>query len=177
MAVLEDGQLSAATPRPLAAAAALALAALLTAGCTDGTVATSDTPSSSATEQPTGTQSPQEEGEEEQGKRAKAALEKHSLDEPEYEPNYVESGLERVTEGVHNLSMLEKGKAYEVAVACVGKGAVKVVITDKTAPSVPCNGVSVSRRIENAPAEFALDITATAGATGMVAWQVSSVQR
>ncbi|MEU7295568.1 hypothetical protein AB0A76_20485 [Streptomyces exfoliatus] len=176
MAVLEDEQPSAATRRPLAAAAALALAALLTAGCTDGTVTTSGTPSASATKQPTGAQSPQGESEETQGKRAKAALATLSLNEPEYEPNYVESGLERVTEGVHNLSVLKKGKAYGVAVACVGSGAVKVVIADKTPQSLLCNGVSVVWHIENAPAEFSLDITATAGATGMVAWQVSSVQ-
>ncbi len=176
MAVPGNEQRSTATRRPLAAAAAVALTALLTAGCTDDGAVTSGTPSASATKQPSATPSPLAEGEEAQGKRAKAALATLSLNEPEYEPNYVESGLERVAEGVHNLSMLKKGKAYEVAVACAGRGAVKVAVADKTSQSVRCDGVPVSLRVENAPAEFPLDITATAGATGMVAWQVSSVR-
>ncbi|CCA56584.1 MULTISPECIES: hypothetical protein [Streptomyces] len=156
--------------KPLTAVAPLVLISLLAAGCTDD-AKPSATPSASATEKPTATEPPQGENEEEQGKRAKAALETVSLDDPEF----VESGLERVREGVHNLSPLKKGKAYKVSVACVGTGNVKVVIADKAPQSVPCDGVPAAQRVENAPAELPIDITATSGAMGMVAWQVISL--
>lgn len=156
--------------KPLTAIVTLALVSLLAAGCTDGATS-SGTPSESATGKPTSTQSPPGEGEEGQGKRAKAALETVSPDDPEF----VESGLERVREGVHNLSPLKKGKAYKVSVACVGSGSVKVVVADKAPQSVPCDGVPAGRRVENAPAELPIDITTTAGATGMVAWQIVSL--
>ncbi|TXS31405.1 hypothetical protein EAO71_06700 [Streptomyces sp. ms191] len=149
---------------------AFALVSLLAAGCTDGATP-SGTPSKSATGKPTATQSPRGEDEEGQGKRAKAALDTVSPDDPEF----VESGLERVREGVHNLSPLKKGKSYKVSVACVGSGNVKVVIADKAPQSVPCDGVPAGRRVENAPSELPIDITATAGATGMVAWRVTSL--
>lgn len=77
--------------KPLTAVAPLVLISLLAAGCTDD-AKPSATPSASATEKPTATEPPQGENEEEQGKRAKAALETVSLDDPEF----VESGLERV---------------------------------------------------------------------------------
>ncbi|MER5963324.1 hypothetical protein [Streptomyces sp. NPDC002057] len=112
------------------------------------------------------------EGEEEQGKRAKSALETGSPDDPEF----VESGLERVREGVHSLSPLKRGKAYKLSVACVGTGTVKVVIADRAPRSVPCDGVPAGQRVEDAPSRLPIDITAEAGATGMVAWQIISLQ-
>lgn len=156
--------------KPLTAAATLAFASLLMAGCTDDATPPR-TPSASATGNPTGAQSPQGESEEDQGKRAKAALETVSPDDPEF----VESGLERARDGVHSLSPLKKGKTYKLSVACVGTGTVKVIIADKAPQSVPCDGVPVGRRVENAPAQLPIDISAAAGATGMVAWQIISI--
>lgn len=169
MALLGD-ELVTTLRKPLTAGATLVLVSLLAAGCTDGATP-SGTPSASATGKPTATQSPQGESEEDQGKRAKAALEIVSPDEPEF----VESGLERVRDGVHSLSPLKKGKAYKLSVACVGTGAVKVVIADKPPQSVPCDGVPAGRRVENAPTQLPIDISAAAGATGMIAWQIISV--
>ncbi|MGW3389920.1 hypothetical protein [Streptomyces cinereoruber] len=87
----------------------------------------------------------------------------------------MESGLERVREGVHHRSPLMKGKTYKLSVVCVGTGGVQVVIADGDPQSVPCDGVPASRRVESSPEQLPVDITAEAGATGMVAWQVVSV--
>ncbi|MFJ2060720.1 hypothetical protein ACIOMM_33015 [Streptomyces sp. NPDC087908] len=167
MALLGDELVTALRGR-LAVAAGLALASLLATGCSD---TTTPSPTPSGTGKPTGTQSPSADSEDDQGKRAKAALETVSPDDPEF----VESGLERVSEGVHNLSPLKKGKAYKVSVACVGTGTVKVVIADKAPQSVPCDGVPTGQRIENSPAQLPIDITAASRATGMVAWQIVSI--
>ncbi|MFH8729781.1 hypothetical protein [Streptomyces termitum] len=156
--------------RPLTTAAALALVLLPVAGCSDGTTPSAPSPTS-ATAKPTGTPSPSGGGEEEQGKRAKAALETVSPDDPEF----VESGLERVSDGVHGISPLGKGKSYKISVACVGTGTLKVAIADKTPLSVPCDGVPFHQRVDHSPARLPLDITAASGATGMVAWQIVSV--
>ncbi|MFJ8662274.1 hypothetical protein [Streptomyces sp. NPDC093795] len=154
----------------LTAVPVLAVVSLLAAGCTDD-AKPSGAPSASTTGNPTGTQPPRGESEEDQGKRAKTALETVSPDDPEF----LESGLERVRDGVHNLSPLKKGKTYKLSVACVGTGSVKVVIADKAPQSVPCDGVPVGQRVENAPAQLPIAINAAAGATGMVAWQIVSV--
>lgn len=167
MALLGD-ELVTALRKPLAAGTTLVLVTLLAAGCTDSATP-SGTPSASA--KPTVTRSPHGESEEDQGKRAKAALDTVSPDDPEF----VESGLERVREGVHSLSPLKKGRAYKLSVACVGTGSVKVVIADKPPQSVPCDGVPAGQRVENAPAQLPIDINAAAGATGMVAWRIISI--
>ncbi|MET9929614.1 MULTISPECIES: hypothetical protein [unclassified Streptomyces] len=91
------------------------------------------------------------------------------------DPGFVESGVERVREGLHHRSSLVKGEAYEVSVVCVGTGSVRVVVDRGDPQVVPCDGVSVRRGVESAPEELPLDVTAEAGATGMVAWQVVSV--
>ncbi|MFJ7126780.1 hypothetical protein [Streptomyces sp. NPDC098101] len=87
----------------------------------------------------------------------------------------MESGLERVREGVHHRSPLMKGKTYKFSVVCVGTGSVRVVIDDRDPRPVSCDGVPATRRVESAPERLPVDITAEAGATGMVAWQVVSV--
>ncbi|MFJ4336996.1 hypothetical protein [Streptomyces sp. NPDC088915] len=157
-------------PRKLmAVAAALALAPFLATGCSGEGTAPPSTPSPSATGRPTATPSPPGE-EEAQGSRAKAVLETISPDDPKF----VESGLERVRDGVHTRSSLKKGKAYEVSVACVGTGTVNLVIGGNPAQSISCDGTSASRRVQNSPAELPIDITATPGATGMVAWQITA---
>ncbi|MEU9293775.1 hypothetical protein [Streptomyces sp. NPDC048266] len=156
-------------------AATLALLCLTAVGCTDG-APPPDTPTASApgkpegtpTGTPTGSPSPRTQSEEDQGRRAKAELETGWPDDPDF----VESGLERVRDGVHHLSPLTPGRAYRLSVVCVGTGTVKVVVADKDPRSVPCDGVPASRRVEKAPARLPIDITAATGATGMVAWRI-----
>ncbi len=118
-----------------------------------------------------GVQVPLGESEEEQGNRARAVLETVGADGP----GFVESGLERVRDGLHHRSSLVKGEDYEVSVVCVGTGSVRVVVDRGDAQVVACDGVSVRRGVESAPAELSVDVTAEAGATGMVAWRVVSV--
>lgn len=138
---------------PLTAAVALALTSFLTAGCSG------ETASAPA-------------GEEAQGIRAKGLLEKVAPDSPEF----VESGLERVPEGVHARSALTKGKTYKVSVACVGTGTVELTIGENGHPQpVPCDGATATRPIQDPPEELPIDITAASGATGMVAWQITAV--
>ncbi|MEV7563925.1 hypothetical protein [Streptomyces tanashiensis] len=156
--------------KPLTSAAILSLAALLTAGCTGGTTP-SGTPSAPDTKSSAERKAPAEGSEEDQGRRAKAALVGVSVDDPEF----LASGLERVQDGVHDRSVLEKGETYKLSVACVGTGTVNVVIADKAPESVPCDGVPTGRRVENAPERLPIDINAAKGATGMVAWQIVSV--
>lgn len=162
-ALLKD-ELVTALRKPLTATATLALLTALATGCTTP----SGTPPESPTKSPTGTRSLPGENEEDQGKRAKAALETVSPDDPEF----VESGLERVGDGVHSRSPLKKGKSYRVSVACVGTGTVKVVIAKEPPEPLPCDGAPAGRRIMNAPADLPIDIAATTGATGMIAWQI-----
>ncbi|MEU3726483.1 hypothetical protein [Streptomyces sp. NPDC031705] len=111
------------------------------------------------------------ETEEARGNRAKGALESISPDDPKF----VESGLERVSDGAHSRPSLEKGKAYKVSLACVGTGTVKVVIGEKTPQSLPCDGISMSHDVRNSAEESPMDVTAAPGATGMVAWQIIAV--
>ncbi|MFF5634662.1 hypothetical protein [Streptomyces sp. NPDC012825] len=146
----------------------LALVSLLAAGCTGG----AEPPGApAAAGKSAGEQEPRGESEESQGKRAKTALERGLADER----GFVESGLERVRDGLHHRSSLVKGEDYEVSVVCVGAGSVRVVVDGGDAQVVACDGVSVRRGVESAPAELPVDVTAEAGATGMVAWQVVSV--
>ncbi|MEU8619779.1 hypothetical protein [Streptomyces sp. NPDC048623] len=157
--------------KSMAVAGALALASFLATGCSSESTTPPSAPSPSATGKPTATPSPSGEDEKAQGSRAKAVLETISPDDPKF----VESGLERVPDGVHTRSSLKKGKAYKVSVACVGTGTVNLVIDGKPSQSISCDGTSASQRVQNSPTELPIDITATPGATGMVAWQVTAV--
>ncbi|CAM5544794.1 hypothetical protein STANM337S_04412 [Streptomyces tanashiensis] len=156
--------------KPLTAAAVLSLATLLTAGCSGGATQSAP-PSPSGKKSSAAGEASSAKTEESQGERAKAALVGISVDDPEF----AESGLERAQEGVHSRPSLTKGKTYKLSVACVGTGTVNVAIAGKAPESVPCDGVPTNRRVENAPERLPIDIDPTKGATGMVAWQVSSM--
>ncbi|MFD8288810.1 hypothetical protein ACFV2B_11385 [Streptomyces lavendulae] len=90
---------------PQATVVALALTSLLTAGC--GAEAT-----------------PAPSTEETQGIHAKGLLEQIPPDSPEF----VESGLEKVTDGVHARSTLTQDRTYKLSVVCVGTGSVQLTI-------------------------------------------------
>lgn len=160
--------------RPPALLVPLALVPLLLAGCTDAPKSP-DAPPVAATEE----QAPEpavveetetESAEEEQQRRAEEAV--GSMDDP----GFVEGGGSPAAEGAHLRSVLEPGAAYRLSVACVGTGAVKVVVTGRGDPAtVPCDGVPVRRRIADAPAELPVAITPVGAATGRIAWQIDSV--
>ncbi|WP_309053419.1 hypothetical protein [Streptomyces sp.] len=106
-----------------------------------------------------------------QGARAGAALETAA---PEEDPAFVESGLERVRDGVHHRSPLTRGTSYTVSVACAGTGTVTVVIDRTAFPPAPCDTVPVRHRVDHAPAQLPLSVTGTPGSTGMIAWRITS---
>ncbi|MCX5226654.1 hypothetical protein ABZY16_08740 [Streptomyces sp. NPDC006553] len=104
-------------------------------------------------------------------KRVKDVLDRVSPDAPEF----IESGTERVEDGVHHRSRLTKGSAYQLAVVCAGEGAVVPVVGGEDIPAVPCDGVPVTHRIASAPAELPLAVTGRAGASGTVGWRIVAV--
>ncbi|WP_406081345.1 hypothetical protein OG468_17360 [Streptomyces zaomyceticus] len=106
-----------------------------------------------------------------QEKRVKAALDTVDPDAPEF----VESGTERVADGVHHRSHLTKGVAYRLTLVCAGEGAVVPVVGGEEIPAVPCDGVPVTHRISSAPAELPLSVDGRAGASGAVGWNIVAV--
>ncbi|MGI5353850.1 hypothetical protein ACQI4E_00810 [Streptomyces sp. CA-252508] len=153
--------------RLLASTAVFALALVVT-GCTDGQAPKPSASSSSESRSPSSTAPSAVE--DEQGKRAKAAV----AVVPPDDPMFLESGLERVADGVHRQSMLEQGENYKLSVACAGQGSMKVVIRGKVT-RLPCGGGALSLPIERAPAQLPIDISPEAGASGMIAWQITRV--
>ncbi|MFE2156135.1 hypothetical protein ACFXAO_39580 [Streptomyces lavendulae] len=138
---------------PQATVVALALSSLLTAGC--GAEAT-----------------PAPSTEETQGIHAKGLLEQIPPDSPEF----VESGLEKATDGVHARSTLTQDRTYKLSVVCVGTGSVQLTIGEETRPQpVSCNGATANHPVHNPPQELSIDVTAASGATGMIAWQLTAL--
>ncbi|MEU6980307.1 hypothetical protein [Streptomyces sp. NPDC046371] len=155
---------------------ALAVLALLAAGCTEGSPKAGAPPvsaSASATKRAA-------EVEAAQGTRAQAALEllapgeADAMEDPDG-PQFVESGLERVAEGLHHLTRLKKGP-YQLYVACVGEGSVQVVASGGPARTVRCDGAPAAQRVVvDAPEELKLDIAGVNGASGMFAWELAAL--
>ncbi|MFH9726749.1 hypothetical protein ACH4M4_27855 [Streptomyces sp. NPDC017254] len=104
-------------------------------------------------------------------RRVKDALDTISPDDPEF----VESGTERVEDGVHHRSPLEKGAAYQLALVCAGEGAIVPVVGGEELGAVRCDGVPVTHRIASAPAEFSLAVDGQAGVSGALGWRVVTI--
>ncbi|MFB7279377.1 hypothetical protein ACFCZV_19870 [Streptomyces hydrogenans] len=151
--------------RRVTAAVPLALVPLLLAGCAGDPPSPDPAPKPTATATATATATGNAR-ETEQGERAREALD---LDGDE---EFVESGLERVADGAHVRAVLEAGEPYELAVACVGTGSVKVVVGEPAPLSAACDGTPLRHRVGSAPAELPVEITGAAGASGMVAWRI-----
>jgi hypothetical protein len=89
----------------------------------------------------------------------------------------VESGVERVSDGVHTQPDLAEGVTYKVSVVCAGKGDTEIVFTPTAAGSkkqVPCDGTVVFQRFA-AKGSLQLDVQGKPGATGMIAWRINKV--
>ncbi|MFJ3333074.1 hypothetical protein [Streptomyces sp. NPDC086766] len=89
----------------------------------------------------------------------------------------VESGVERVSDGVHTQPSLTQGKTYKLTVACAGKGTAEIVLTPSSAGEkkpVPCDQSVVFERIKP-KASLRLDVVGKPGASGMVAWRINKV--
>ncbi|MFE6223884.1 hypothetical protein [Streptomyces sp. NPDC057854] len=157
--------------RPPAVLAVLALVPLLVAGCSDGSpppepadvVETVDEEPAGEKTGDTGT------ADEAARQRARDAV--GSPDDPEF----VEGGSAPAAEGAHIRAVLDPGAAYDLSVACVGTGSVRVVVAGRAPATLPCDGAPLHRRVADAPAELPVDVTPAGGTKGVVAWQIDTV--
>lgn len=151
-------------------ALAVASTAALLASCTSDSGDTAGTTPSSS---PTTASSPEPRGASEKKltEQAEAALAGF------HNGTLVESGVERVSEGIHTEPTLTKGEAYRINVACVGTGSAQMRFTPASAgqkATVPCDSSVLQQRI-TADKPVRIDIDGNAGATGMIAWQIDKV--
>lgn len=91
--------------------------------------------------------------------------------------SFVESGVERVRDGIHTRSVLSAGASYSLAVVCSGAGEVRLTVSVKrSAPrTVACDGVPVRQRLVEVPAHVEVDVDGLAGASGIVGWRIDEV--
>ncbi|MER7623724.1 hypothetical protein [Streptomyces sp. NPDC126503] len=147
------------------------LTTLTTACTTDGPPDPRPTPPAASAQQQRQQPSATAAKERTQGARATAAL---ATTAPEEDPAFVESGLERVRDGVHHRSPLTRGTSYTVSVVCAGTGTVTVVVDRTTLRPAVCDTVPVHHRVDHAPAQLPLSVTGAPGSTGMIAWRITS---
>ncbi|MFF3763159.1 hypothetical protein ACFYYR_03590 [Streptomyces sp. NPDC001922] len=90
---------------------------------------------------------------------------------------FVESGLERASDGIHTYSALSNGESYTLSVVCSGAGQVRLAVTVKRSvrQTVPCDNVPVRQRITNAPAQLKIDVDGLAGSSGIVGWRIDEL--
>ncbi|GGT21125.1 hypothetical protein GCM10010271_25430 [Streptomyces kurssanovii] len=106
------------------------------------------------------------------GEQAEAALDTVTIDDPEF----VESGLASLADGIHTDSPLARGTSYQLGVACAGKGKAELSVLVKDRPvvrSFDCDGTAVHQRIADAPSRLRIDVDGEPGSSGMVAWRIS----
>ncbi len=74
---------------------------------------------------------------------------------------------------------MTRGKSYELAVVCMGSGKVSLSVSLKPPihRDVPCDGVTVSQRIQHAPGKVRIDTENATGAVGMIAYRVTKVEK
>ncbi|GHI53448.1 hypothetical protein Srubr_32940 [Streptomyces rubradiris] len=92
-------------------------------------------------------------------------------------PSMVESGVERVSDGVHTQPGLPAGRSYELTVVCAGAGEAWLFFTpSRTAPgkAVPCDRSVVFERFTTGKS-VRIDVRGDARATGMIAWRINTV--
>jgi hypothetical protein len=146
---------------------ALAPALLLSACTSDDGSGSSPTASSSPTAHSTA----------EKGEKKLAAEARSALDATAGDGSMVESGVERVTEGIHTQPALDKRTTYRLTVVCAGKGEAQIVFTPASAGSketVPCDGSADFERF-TATDSLRLDVQGKPGATGMIAWRINQM--
>lgn len=88
---------------------------------------------------------------------------------------FVESGLERVSDGIHTNSVLAKGGFYTLTVACSGTGEVR--LTSPVRQTLACDSVPARQRITDAPAQMKIDVEGLAGSSGIVGWRIDELAK
>jgi hypothetical protein len=88
----------------------------------------------------------------------------------------VESGVERVSDGVHTRPDLANGTTYKVTVACAGKGSAEIAFTPAVSSKqpVPCDGSVVFERF-TAKDSLRIDVQGNPGSKGMIAWRINKI--
>jgi hypothetical protein len=112
-----------------------------------------------------------------QEKQVEEALGIGKTDDPGH--LFVESGLERASDGIHTNSVLSNGKSYTLSVACSGAGEARLTVTAKrpTRQTVTCDSVPVRQRITESPAQIKIDVDGLAGSSGAVGWRIDELAR
>ncbi|MEV8595118.1 hypothetical protein [Streptomyces sp. NPDC052012] len=92
---------------------------------------------------------------------------------------FVESGLERVSDGIHTNSVLTKGGSYTLSIACSGAGEVRLTVMGRSPvrQTVACDSVPARHRITDAPAQIKIDAEGLAGSSGMVGWRIDELAK
>jgi hypothetical protein len=92
---------------------------------------------------------------------------------------FVESGLERASDGIHTRPVLSNGKSYALAVVCSGAGEVRLTVTTKrpARQTVACDSVPVRQRITYSPAQIEIDVEGLAGSSGIVGWRIDELAK
>ncbi|MFF7975033.1 hypothetical protein [Streptomyces sp. NPDC007905] len=89
----------------------------------------------------------------------------------------IESGVERVSDGIHTRPDLSMGRPYKLTVVCAGKGNAEIVFTPSKAAAkkaVPCDRSVVFERFTSSKS-LRIDVQGKAEATGMIAWRINTV--
>lgn len=110
-------------------------------------------------------------------KRAEEALGIVEIDE--LGELFVQSGLERVSDGIHHRPVLVSGKSYTLAVVCSGAGEVRLTVTMKRPErqTVECDSVPVRQRIADVTAQIEIDVDGLAGSSGIVGWRIDELAK
>ncbi|MET9813445.1 hypothetical protein [Streptomyces sp. NPDC006355] len=110
-------------------------------------------------------------------KKAEKALKLDDTDDSD--SLFVESGLERVSDGIHTRSTLENGKSYTLAVVCSGAGKVRLTVTTDrpVRQTVECDSVPIRQRITDAPEHVETDVDGLAGSSGIIGWRIDELAK
>ncbi|MEU1913572.1 hypothetical protein [Streptomyces massasporeus] len=92
---------------------------------------------------------------------------------------FVQSGLERVSDGIHHRPVLSSRKSYTLAVVCSGAGEVRLTVTMKRPErqTVACDTVPVRQRIADVTSQIEIDVDGLAGSSGIVGWRIDELAK
>ncbi|MFH8394636.1 hypothetical protein [Streptomyces sp. NPDC018036] len=158
------------SPRVWIAGCAVAASVVLLTSCTSGS---GDGKTSKASSSPasTGSQAASGPPDKEFTEQAQAALTAVRSGE------MVESGVERVTDGIHTEPSLSEGKTYRLNLVCVGRGSAQLTFTPASAGTttkVSCDQSVVQQRI-TVRKSIRIDVDGAKGAAGVIAWRIDAL--
>lgn len=90
----------------------------------------------------------------------------------------LESGTERVSDGVHTEPNVKPGKTYKLSLVCFGSGSARLSFSPAGTGSqaeLPCDRSVVQQRITARKQRLHVDVDGSKGSSGVIAWQIDSV--